>query len=318
MAPQLPWSDEMISTFLNLVISKGVHVADKAVVKKTWNELHDDLYKNACWAPYKAVHYKKGDCRHLKDKLKRLIESISEGVISANKSKESGDLSTDFTLAEQIIRETNENKENKNSKKEEAVEFEKLLDDTEAKVLKKKQYGKRKDIDGNIVDYSEGKRKCGNAADDAIVAIVDVIKSSVSSKIEESKIEKYLISWMKSNNKGVDELLEASEIPDSDPFYKEAFDIVTSIGLKTIVSLFCSRGKAFARDSFQNSMKEMECRPIIYHKLYVGLDEWRQLASEFDKSNSFVSPPASMEQLTRSSTSNSSNEGTDDEELVLI
>ena len=26
MAPQLPWSDEMISTFLNLVISKGVHV----------------------------------------------------------------------------------------------------------------------------------------------------------------------------------------------------------------------------------------------------------------------------------------------------
>ena len=64
MAPQLPWSDEMISTFLNLVISKGVHVADKAAVKKTWNELHDDLYKNACWAPYKAVPGSKVSCHH--------------------------------------------------------------------------------------------------------------------------------------------------------------------------------------------------------------------------------------------------------------
>ena len=84
------------------------------------------------------------------------------------------------------------------------------------------------------------------------------------------------------------------------------------------VSIFCSRGKAFARDSFQSSMKEMECRPIIYHKLYVGLDEWRQLASDFDDENAFVTPPAFMEQLTRASTSTSSNEGDDDEDLVVI
>ena len=60
-------------------------------------------------------------------------------------------------------------------------------------------------------------------------------------------------------------------------------------------------------------MKEMD--RLTYHKLYIVLKECRQLASGFDVSNAFLSPPASM---TRASTTTFLNEGSVDEDLVLI
>ena len=246
-----------------------------------------------------------------------MLATVSEDMRSGNKSKYSGDLSKQYSLVEQIIvNEMNEQNELKESKKEDAAEFEKLLEETEAKVLRKKEYGKRKDVDGNLTDYSEGKRRAGNPTDEAIAVIADAIKASIASKVDEGKVEKDIMTWIQMTNRGIADLLFASDIPMTNKFYADAYDLIESVGLKTVVSIFCSRGKAFARDSFQQSMKEMDCKPVVFHKLYVGLSDWRQQADDFMGGQSFVSPPIVIDPLLQSSSSN--NESSDDQDMVLL
>ena len=224
----------MITTLLNLIVVKGVHLASRTEVKDLWNELHEDIYLNPSFAGYKAIHYKKGDYRYLRDTFKRVLATVSEDMRSGNKSKYSGDLSKQYSLVEQIVNEMNEQNELKESKKEDAAEFEKLLEETEAKVLRKKEYGKRKDVDGNLTDYSEGKRRAGNPTDEAIAVMADAIKASIASKVDEGKVEKDIMTWIQMTNRGIADLLFASDIPMTNKFYADVYDLIDSVGLKLL------------------------------------------------------------------------------------
>ena len=149
----------MVNVLLNLVVVKGVHIAAREEVKKKWNEVNDDLYLNPPFVGYKSVHYRKGDYRNLQEKYKRVKAAVVEDMHAGNKSKYTGDLSQQYALIEQICQEIETQAELRNAKKEDAADLEKALRETEAKVLRKKEYGKRKNIDGTITDYTDGKRK---------------------------------------------------------------------------------------------------------------------------------------------------------------
>ena len=289
MAPQLPWTTEMIDVLLNLVILKGIHVSSRTEVKSKWCELNEDIYLNGCFAPFKSIYYKKGEYRNLREKYLKVKAAITEDMASGNKSKYSGELSQQYSLVEQICHEIDEDRELKNSRKGVAAELETVLKDTEDKILRRKEYGKRKSIDGVIVDYSEGKRKpSGSSIDDAIVNISETMKTRYSSSTNEREVERKILDWIRTEGKGPEDLLKDSNISLAYESYLDTFDLLNSVGIETLVSIYCSRGKSFEREQFQNSMRELYFKPIEFHKLYVGLTSWHFQAE--DKYSKKVTP----------------------------
>ena len=281
MPPQLPWTDEMVNVLLNLVVVKGVHIAAREEVKKKWNEVNDDLYLNPPFVGYKSVHYRKGDYRNLQEKYKRVKAAVVEDMHAGNKSKYTGELSQQYALIEQICQEIETQAELRNAKKEDAADLEKALRETEAKVLRKKEYGKRKNIDGTITDYTDGKRKAqGPGIDDVMSGIYESIKAKHSPANDEKMTEKTILTWINNNGKTSENLLSDSFISELDNFYYETLDLISSVGIQTIVSIYCSRGRGFDRELFQNSMRELGFKPLAYHKLYVGITNWHFKAEE--------------------------------------
>ena len=128
MAPQLPWSDEMENALLSLILSKGVHTASKDEVKRKWNEVNDELYTKACFEPYKALHYQKGDYRYLREKFNRI------------RSRYSGELSEKHPLISQICQEIDEQIKIKNSGREYPLY-----------IPGKVETGKRKSVNGDSI-----------------------------------------------------------------------------------------------------------------------------------------------------------------------
>ena len=217
------------------------------------------------------------------------------------------------SLVRFLSREKDAHKASKQMAKDGAAELEKALSETEEKVLRKKEYGKRKDVDGNIVDYSEGKRRVVSATDEAIVSIVEVMKSSILDQKTEETTEKNMIEWVNLTQKSVEDLLISSDITPLNACYCETVELIESLGVKTLISIYCSRGKDFDRELFKESLKELSFKPIAYHKIYVGLSDWRHQTEDSLARQVFVTPPV-LQPLSLSSSNESSNE---DYEFVL-
>ena len=64
-------------------------------------------------------------------------------------------------------------------------------------------------------------------------------------------------------------------------------------------------------------MKEMDFKPVVFHKLYVGLSDWRQQADDFMGGQSFVSHLIVIDPLLQPSSS-SNNQSSDDQDMVLL
>ena len=76
--------------------------------------------------------------------------------------------------------------------------------------------------------------------------------------------------------------------------YLGTFDLLDSVGVETLVSIYCSRGKSFKREQFQISMRELNFKPIEVHGLYVGLTLWHfQAEDKYSKKTT----PVPMEPL---------------------
>ena len=51
---------------------------------------------------------------------------------------------------------------------------------------------------------------------------------------------------------------------------------IEDIGLKVLVSIYCTRGGNFAARAFKEELREMELPMLACSKIYMGLQEWRR------------------------------------------
>ena len=61
VASYVPWNEEMEVTLLNLVVTEGIHIANKSEVTKKWNTVIDLFFKQNELLPFKATAYKKDE-----------------------------------------------------------------------------------------------------------------------------------------------------------------------------------------------------------------------------------------------------------------
>jgi ElaB/YqjD/DUF883 family membrane-anchored ribosome-binding protein len=91
----------MVVVLLNLVISKGVHLAHINDIIKKWNKVNDLFSEQNELLPYKSA-YKKDDHRKIRDKYKSELKKAKADIDTGGKS---GELSQKYQLVQHILTE---------------------------------------------------------------------------------------------------------------------------------------------------------------------------------------------------------------------
>ena len=102
------------------------------------------------------------------------------------------------------------------------------------------------------------------------------ISKTRSMPIDENAVEIDMMKWIELNGKTIATLLEEANIPYH--LLDDALLILTDLELSTIVNMFCAKGKGFTSDNFKKEMAEMEVKPLVYHKIFKVLNQWKNEA----------------------------------------
>ena len=157
----------------------------------------------------------------------------------------------------------------------------KLVQEAEEKVLENsKNYGKRKNPDGSVTEYTSSKHKDKQGRDFFETTMLDFLQDTKPPKIstiDEAAVELDMMQWIQSQDKSVDSLLSEANIPGH--LFLDAHGILFDLELSTLVNIYCAKGKEFSCDHFKKEMADMEMKPLVYHKIYKVLNQWRTMAT---------------------------------------
>ena len=271
MAPQLPWTDDMVCTLLNIVIVKGAHLASGKKVTEKWTEVLNEFYLQDDIIPFKSVHFKAGDFRKIRDKFKSVCDNSQKAMDSGNKSSKTGELSEIFTMCQQIKNDEDELSEEKETKKE----LKRKLNVNEESILNKVKepsvgWGTRKLMDGSIVggDKMRSNKPLPVTFEQELLSFV---KGSYNT---EEKQEMLLLEWVEVNGKTCADLVSEASLNPALLVTLEEFS------LPVLISIYCSPGEGFSAKVFKDALLAEDFPTIAAHKLYALLQKWRRDAAE--------------------------------------
>ena len=135
-------------------------------------------------------------------------------------------------------------------------------------------------MDGNIVDSSDPTRKVKTTSfEDRLLTFLSGDSSDEKSKktavtmtANEDVVRERLLNY--AENKPLAILLEEAGIHNAD---EDTVEILFDIGVDLMISIYCTRGWNFGAEKFKDAMEKMQLKPIIAHKLYRTLEQWRNL-----------------------------------------
>jgi len=318
---QMNWSSDMVETLLNLVITKGCHTVGSGMAKETWNDLLDDLFKNASFLPFKKDHYLAGNVRFVKDKYAAVVIKCNRLMQHGNKSAMSGSgLTKEYALVKQILEEKSDAKEMRAENKELSSKVTSAKGKNESKALtaklKKKAELKGKQVDGSIITKSvvsssqgtSGKRPTfedmmmsqmqaewnksnppvNNSSASAVSKIIHQQKQQLT--IEE-EVQDQMLEWI------------AAEMMDHVDFCKAAkikSSFVEDLGVELIVGAFCTPGGQFSMKSFKENMTDLEVKPSEILKCFMQLQKWKRLTVTWLESTALLEDNVAMNESFQS------------------
>ena len=275
----IPWNTGLVCNLLNIIIIEGAHIAKKSEITKKWNAVNEGFFNQNEALPWKAELYKKDDFRKLRDKFKQVMASTKADIDTGNQSGKSGDLEPQYELVKQIMIDIEENEEEEIEKKKKEDDTKKALNDIEGKAQGNRPNPlKKRDLDGNITDNSDPSKKIKrDSFDEKLLRWMDdrstsKTSASASSVVNESFTKGKLLNFVADTNTSLEMMLNQAEITDAD---EDQVGQLYRIGMKVLIDIYCTRGWNFSSTAFRNEMKEMGLEPVIAHKLFVLLEEWR-------------------------------------------
>ena len=98
------------------------------------------------------------------------------------------------------------------------------------------------------------------------------LKSNMKKKVaqQEEDFEIEFLQWLSKTEKNV--VLLCLEIGLNVSFVSAVEDI----GLKLLISVYCTRGANFGARAFKEELREMELPMLVCSKIYMGLEDWRR------------------------------------------
>ena len=273
---RLPWNDELETVLLYCVLAKGAHICSGKKISQTWDLVNDMFFDQPQLLEFKELHHKQGVLGHrkLREKFNTLIATIEKDMESGNQSGKEGELSEKYSHAKQILVEISD----KLAEKEAGAELRQKLNATEKEILARSGPLKRKQLEGQLVDNTKKEKKTVPTFEQALLQLASPTSSVNSGKgtlyAEEERFEIRFKEWVVKEQRGLNDLLICAEIHDG------SGDVVEDVGMKTLISIYCTRGANFSAQVFKKELRDMEIPMKVCSKLYCALQEWRR---EFEK-----------------------------------
>ncbi len=265
--PHIPWNEELETLLLHCVIVKRAHLsAGTKRVTQVWNEVNEMFFEQDLTEDLKSIHYQEGNVRKLREKYDKVVESVSENIATGNQSGKEGELSLLF----QHVKTIEEEIEEKDGKKEADGVLKVQLNNAEKTVLEGSGPLKRKKLNGEVVDITQGSRK---APKNFVDQLLDIVKSvneddyKTTSLRSAEEFELNFKKWIDVRNLDLFDLFESGDI--SSRFRSD----VEEIGLKTLISIYCT---AEDTKAMKAELREMGLPMLVCSKVYMALQEWRR------------------------------------------
>lgn len=283
---QLPWGDDMILTLLNIVYHNFAHLPVK--VNERWLVVNDEFFAQENLAPYKEIHYKQGNYRKLRlkyDSVLKQTKSVFE--VGTNLSGYEGDRSKIVKCVEQILKEIEEHDSKKKDQKDAVLELKADLQKNESEVLEQALSGRKRPRSNTSSESRLDKRnQKTNSFEDEIANFLRG-KRELENKQEENEedVEAQILNYIKRKGYGIRDLVELGSQQCTN-------ELLESLGLETVVNIFCSKGDKFGPHNFKKSLADVGVEPITYHRVYTQLCKWKRECNNelVDVSSSFNYP----------------------------
>lgn len=310
MPANIPWNEELETLLLHCIIAKGAHTCKGTKrVSETWCLVNDMFFEQDLLLGIRDAVYKKGEPRKLRDKFKSVMDHVQKKMDCGNLSAEEGEMSMLFKHAQTIVHEEAESDAQKEkSTTAKVAEFRQKLNATEEETFQRCGPLKRKLLNGEIMDNSKKDKKPPMSFEEHLIHMANCKEDKKAMHAEEEEFEVSFMRWInKIAEKTLSDLLSQGNIQD------RYHDDIEDIGLKTLVSIYCTRGSNFSAKVFKDEVRAMELPMVICSKLYMSLQEWRREFEAAEKADAviptqiFFSDSPSMSSVGMGSTSGESN-----------
>lgn len=284
---RLPWTDEMDISLLNLVMTSGVHIAGHNDKKRHWTLINEQFFGRPEMQEYRTDFYNKDDYRKLRDRFTTLLSDIQRDIDIGNQSGKSGELNELYELVQKIKIEIDTNEEEKENEKERKLSDKKKINETSDEVLALAQSGsvKRRLSESSL--QSRESKKPSATFDEKIIQFMSSNENKRDEQFSEEAIEETIKGYLARKE------ITMSSICDSINASEEMKELFESIGLETLISIYCSLGNNFKPQLFKDQIKEIGCDLIITHKIYNALQNIRKAATNEISSPSLTTPSQS-------------------------
>jgi len=227
------------------------------------------FYEQDLLADHREQHYIKGVVRKIRDKYKAVLTTVQNDIDSGNQSGKEGELSQLY----KHVRTINDDISEKEAKQEAGTELKEKLNDTEKTILMQSGPLKRKLLNGEVIDNTKTDRPPPLSFNQQLMMFATGdMKSDMKKKVaqEEEIFEVSFLEWLTDTEKNV--VLLCRQVGMNASYLADIEDI----GLKVLVSIYCTRGGNFAARAFKEELREMELPMLACSKIYMGLQEWRR------------------------------------------
>ena len=285
--PQLPWTEDMVTTLLNIVILKKAHLSGGCKgVKEIWNDVNNAFFAQSFMDQYRAAHYKADNHRKIRDKFENILNEVQKDIETGNQSGKDGELSEKYLLVQQIKEEIDDQDAEKATNGELKRKLDANADEIlkRAKVLKPVEgFGRRKSLDGSTSDSkgsdSSNSKNTMTSFDEKLLSFLEKDKSTAT--CPEEDVEKTMAEWIERRGKSELDLLSEGKMP------VELFPTLDYIGMDVILNIYCSRSLNFSPIYFKEQLTLLNIGVLETHKIYKVFDKWRiQACDAFKITNS--------------------------------
>lgn len=298
MPGHIPWNEELETLLLHCVIVKGAHICGGKKVTQTWGEVNEMFFNQDALKDSKEAHYTPGNFRKLRTKFQNVLTTVENDIATGNQSGKEGELSELYrnvqTISDDIAL--------KDAMKEAGGDLRAKLNETEQEVLSKSGPLKRKLLNGEIIDNTRADHPAPLSFDERLLMLAagpGQNDHSRGNNAVEEVFEVAFLEWIDLTKKTVTGLADCVGVNAT--HHADLDDI----GLKTLVSIYCTREANFSARVFKDEVRAMELPMVAASKLYMGLQEWRrQFELEQDVADDMMT---SVTTTTSNSSSSSSS-----------
>jgi len=294
-ARYIPWNEGLICLLLNIVLNKGAHKAKKNEVKKRWNAVNEAFFNHDKLQPFRLDVYKEGNPRKLRDKFQQVLSAGKEVLESDNKLDIPDEFRARYQLLQMIMIDSSDDEDENDLNDEHNEEERDEQDDSVEETARAAVPSNNIQLDinegdlflpmnkNNINPTHKRKRDLPMCADNSAMKLRrDLVEDRLMKLIEdridtstvfiESETKDRLLTFANTHRKTTDSLLAEAKVLNVD---EKSLAILRDIGLDVMIDIYCTRGHELRVHEFKAAIVEMELTPLIAHKLYNALEQWR-------------------------------------------